>query len=209
MQSSVQSRWSSHPNHKYNSVSSCIINEIKFTGVETIVSENPDYTCKVQFNQDGVLTPITNTIQYQGSATPLLTDIQPRFGKVLGGTEVTFTGTTFSVVKEEISVIIDGIPCVVSSSTTTQIKCITGKRPGLVATSLDISFKTHGRASLQQKVYTYVNAWSDDTTWGGEFAPLEMETIYIPPGLNLLVDVDKTELLNAVIVEGSLIFAPE
>lgn len=53
-----------------------------------------------------------------------------------------------------------------------------------------------------------MNAWSDKTTWGGDFAPTEMETIYVPPGLNLLVDVDSTEMLNAVIVEGSLIFAP-
>jgi hypothetical protein len=54
-----------------------------------------------------------------------------------------------------------------------------------------------------------VNAWSDDTTWGGEFAPIEGETIYIPPGLNLLVDVDRTDVLNAVIVEGTLFFAPD
>lgn len=36
-----------------------------------------------------------------------------------------------------------------------------------------------------------------------------MESIYVPKGLNLLVDVDKTEILNAIIVEGSIIFAPE
>lgn len=188
---------------------SCIINEIKFTGVETIPDENPDYTCDVKFVQNKVITPITNKVQYLGSATPLLTNIEPRFGRVVGGTEVTFTGTTFSPVKEDVTVVIDGINCAVTSSSTTEIKCTTGKRPGLVMTSLDISIKDYGSVSLQQKVFTYVNAWSDDTTWGGEFAPLEMETIYIPPGLNLLVDVDKTELLNAVIVEGSLIFAPE
>jgi hypothetical protein len=37
---------------------------------------------------------------------------------------------------------------------------------------------------------------------------MEGESIYVPPGLNLLVDVDKTPEINAVIVEGSLIFAP-
>jgi hypothetical protein len=55
-------------------------------------------------------------------------------------------------------------------------------------------------------VYRYASAWSSDTTWGGEFAPLEMETIYIPTGLNLLVDVDSTPELNLIMVEGSLIF---
>lgn len=43
-------------------------------------------------------------------------------------------------------------------------------------------------------------------TWGGEFLPIEGETVYIPPGLHLLVDVDSTPILNAVLVEGSLIF---
>jgi hypothetical protein len=32
--------------------------------------------------------------------------------------------------------------------------------------------------------------------------------VYVPNGLNLLVDVDSTPLLNAIIVEGSIIFAP-
>jgi hypothetical protein len=65
-----------------------------------------------------------------------------------------------------------------------------------------------GLVSNQQKVFRYVSMWSDETTWGGEFAPMEMESVYIPKGLNLLVDVDRTDLLNAIIVEGSLIFAP-
>jgi hypothetical protein len=51
--------------------------------------------------------------------------------------------------------------------------------------------------------------WSSDTTWGGEFAPMEMESVWIPKGLNLFVDVDSTPILNAILVEGSLIFAPE
>lgn len=51
--------------------------------------------------------------------------------------------------------------------------------------------------------------WSDDTTWGGEFAPMEGESIYVPEGLNLYIDVDRTPILDLVMVEGSLIFAPE
>jgi hypothetical protein len=35
-----------------------------------------------------------------------------------------------------------------------------------------------------------------------------MESVYIPAGLNLLVDVDATAELNAIVVEGTLIFAP-
>lgn len=33
--------------------------------------------------------------------------------------------------------------------------------------------------------------------------------VYVPLGLHLLVDVDSTPVLSAVLVEGSLIFAPD
>jgi hypothetical protein len=62
---------------------------------------------------------------------------------------------------------------------------------------------------MNDLVYTYASAWSAESTWGGEFAPMEGESISIPPGLNLLVDIDRTPLLNIIIVQGSLIFVPE
>ena len=69
--------------------------------------------------------------------TPKLTSISPRFGTVVGGAEVTFSGTGFSSVISENSIVIDGIPCTVSSATATEVKCTTGKRPGLRTTTLD------------------------------------------------------------------------
>jgi hypothetical protein len=53
-----------------------------------------------------------------------------------------------------------------------------------------------------------VNYWSEPLTWGGEFAPIEGDMIYIPKGLSLLVDVDSTPILSVVVVEGALIFPP-
>lgn len=58
-------------------------------------------------------------------------------------------------------------------------------------------------------MFRYVSYWSDDTTWGGEFAPLEDESVYVPAGLNLFVDVDETPVLDLIMVEGSLIIAPD
>jgi hypothetical protein len=51
--------------------------------------------------------------------------------------------------------------------------------------------------------------WNDDTTWGGEFAPVDGESIHIPAGLNLLVDINNSPKINAIICEGSMTFAPE
>jgi coenzyme F420-reducing hydrogenase gamma subunit len=36
-----------------------------------------------------------------------------------------------------------------------------------------------------------------------------MESVFVPTGLNLLVDVDSTPELNLILVEGSIIFAPD
>ena len=35
------------------------------------------------------------------------------------------------------------------------------------------------------------------------------ETIHIPQGLNLVVDINETPFLNTILVEGSLIFIPD
>lgn len=66
-----------------------------------------------------------------------------------------------------------------------------------------------GLVANNGKTFRYVYLWSDTRTWGGEFLPMEGDSISIPYGLNLLVDVDSTPLLNAIIVEGSLIFPPD
>jgi len=63
-----------------------------------------------------------------------------------------------------------------------------------------------GTVATQGLLFRYCSLWSDDSTWGGEFAPIEGDMVYIPPGLKLLVDVDSTPVLSAVLVEGSLIF---
>lgn len=63
--------------------------------------------------------------------------------------------------------------------------------------------------STNEILFRYVSLWSSDTTWGGEFAPMEGESIHVPVGLNLYIDIDRSPILNAVIVEGSIIFAPD
>lgn len=137
-----------------------------------------------------------------------MTAISPRYGNVVGGEDVTFTGTGFSATQGDYSIKIDGIDCVVKAAASTSVTCTTGKRPGLKNSTLEIMINGKGLVSNQGLLFTYANYWSADTTWGGEFAPMDDESIYIPKGLNLLVDIDHSPLLKAVIVEGAIIFAP-
>jgi len=127
----------------------CIMNELKFTGVETIEDSNPTYECDVKVVVQGKENAVANKVQFKNTLTPLLTAISPRFGTVTGGTLVTFTGTGFSAVKTENTIIIDEVPCVVESSSATEVKCTTGKRPGLRTSRLSITVANKGNAALQ------------------------------------------------------------
>jgi hypothetical protein len=149
-----------------------------------------------------------NDVKYDGLSSSVLSAISPRVGNVVGGDEVTFTGTGLVSDKALYKITIDGIDCPVKEASSTSVSCTTNKRPGLVQSSLEIFIEGKGLVSNKGLIYRYCNYWSADTTWGGEFAPMEMESVYIPVGLNLLVDVDSTPQLNAVLVMGSLIYYP-
>lgn len=135
--------------------------------------------------------------------------MNPRYGTVTGGTSVTFTGTNFLSDTSKYSIVIDGRTCAITAATTTSVTCTTDHRPGLIKSSLEIYIDGMGLVSNQDKLFRYVSMWSDDTTWGGEFAPMHMESVYVPSGFNLYVDVDRTPELNLIMVEGSIIFAPD
>ena len=122
---------------------------------------------------------------------------------------MTFTGEDFSSNTGDYTIVIDGIDCPVSAATSTSVTCTTGGRPGLVETSLVMEIAGKGTIAKQGLFFRYVSMWSAESTWGGEFAPMDGESIHIPVGLNLLVDIDKSPLLKLVLVEGSLIFAPD
>jgi hypothetical protein len=144
--------------------------------------------------------------RYSGALTPTLTSMNPRYGSVVGGESVTFSGSGFASTAADNEIIIDGIPCVPTAASSSSVTCTLGKRRGLPARMLTINVKDRGFAATQGKLFDYVQRWSDDSTWAGEFAPMLGETVAIQKGVSLLFDVDSTEVLNAVLVEGALIF---
>ena len=54
--------------------------------------------------------------------------------------------------------------------------------------------------------YTYADLWSRTTTWGGGPSPAAGESVVIPKGQSLLLDVSTPEL-NLVVIQGELRFA--
>ena len=114
----------------------------------------------------------------------MLTSIWPRFGNVIGGDIVTFSGIGFVSDITKYTVAIDEEPCTVTSANSTAFQCITSKRPGLYPNPiLDIKIAGMGSVATQGLVFLYCNYWSNTITWGGEFAPIEGDMVYIPAGL--------------------------
>lgn len=57
----------------------------------------------------------TDGVTYKKTATPLITSLDTTTGSILGGDTLTFTGENLG----SLTILIDDIPCTVSSSTTT------------------------------------------------------------------------------------------
>jgi hypothetical protein len=192
----------------------CQIGEIQFWG--NIVEDTSDTskTCNVTLTAPGGQTLLfEDQVIYDDSASAVVNSISPRYGTYKGGEVVTFTGTGFPTTHTEVTVTIDNVVCSVISSSDTQITCTSGARPSIVAdgeTVVTFTGSTKiGYASMQELKYNYANYWSDLDTWSGEYIPQDGDTVSIPKGQTLLVDVDYSNQLVAVIVEGSLIFEPE
>ena len=100
---------------------SCVVGEVSLRGYEVIDSTASSYVCKAQLMLNGVTPPLelTGDITYQATAKPLLTSIAPRFGTVMGGKTVTFTGDNFSTNPADYTVMIDARPCRVTSASAT------------------------------------------------------------------------------------------
>jgi len=56
--------------------------------------------------------------------------------------------------------------------------------------------------------FFYGIRWTGADTWGGEVSPREGDSVYVAEGQTLIVD-SSTPVLNAVIVEGTIIWADE
>ena len=149
-----------------------------------------------------------NTITYADTVTPTISKIEPRYGKVNGNEAVTFTGTNF--IDGKTTVKIDGIVCTPTSVSTTSVTCTTGSKPNEEGDpSVEVLVEDRGLATTGGKIFRYVSYWSEASTWGNDAPPQYGEAVSIPKGRNLLVDSKMVPQLSFVLVEGSLIFAPD
>jgi hypothetical protein len=182
----------------------CAVGEVQVKGFEVYNSQDTEVTCQPKLTLGGETEELQSDIVYTVDSTPVLNGMNKRYGTVLGGDEIEFTGYLFD--QGTATVAIDNRSCAVSTQAFTTITCTTDTKPDSEEDpTLKINIEGMGNAVTGDKIYRYVKKWSDTITWGG-FPPSEGDAVNIPKGMHLLVDIPKTPKLSFVNVDGSLIF---
>lgn len=145
------------------------------------------------------------------SATPRLTSIEPSRGSSEGGTLVTLTGSGISGAD---AVLIGDTPCtdIQPGDTDGVVTCVTGDPRPKPRGKLTVQVHVPGQGLAltdpsSQVAFEYVDLWSRPSTWGGQDPPKEGDSVFIPQGYNVLLDVS-TPVLGAVLLQGNLTFDP-
>jgi hypothetical protein len=180
-------------------------------GQKIIDSSGTTHECDIDVTgTDFLATTSSPKVNYNTASTPFINSVSPRYGTVEGGTPVTFTGEGFTSTTSDYTILIDDVPCAVSAATTTSVTCTTGPRIGAWTKDpqLTISIAGKGLVAIQGNTFRYVSLWSSLSTWGGQFPPIDGESVALTTGINLLVDIDASPVLNLVILDGGSIIFP-
>lgn len=106
----------------------------------------------------------------------------------------------------DVTVDVNGFPCVASSVSTTQIVCTTSPRSAIREPALSVTFASLGATVRNATVrFRYLDRWSALSTWGGGPLPKSGDSVVIPYGQSVLLDVSPPRLY-LLLVQGELIF---
>ena len=145
---------------------SCRVGEVRLHGVSSIDDDGATYSCTPKLILEGEVqeSVVLNAVTYDSSITPVLEGMSARYGSVLGGEEIEFTGTGFSA-DAATSIFIDDIECVIDPEverSETSIKCTTGDKPYKPdEPKLEIYIEGKGYVATKGQVFRYVSLWSE------------------------------------------------
>jgi hypothetical protein len=116
----------------HNQISSCQIAELEFTGI--LLSNNNPGSLTNNFAtlvyQDGTNTfTYNNLIEYRQDRTPIVHNLSQPTGDVFGGYLITLNGNNLNFGTP--SVLIDGQPCNITTSSATSLTCNVSSRYNL------------------------------------------------------------------------------
>ncbi|CAK8682970.1 unnamed protein product [Clavelina lepadiformis] len=195
----------------------CTLESHSSTQITCRTSANSDYvdssdstTCGVKVTNEAQIEDFAITAgsnyTYSGAQTPTITGVTPERGGTGGGTEITITGSGFTMTSSVPTVSIDGSDCVISASNDTSISCRTSSHKGSIKTKVTVRVGELGIATQDGADFFYIDRWSSVFTWGGKSLPTDEDFVIIQAGQTVLLDTQTAVLKMLLIDGGELIF---
>ena len=114
-----------------------------------------------------------------------MNNLSTKRGDVFGGYNLTLNGNYLDF--DTPSITIDGKVCSVLTMSSTNVVCNVSERHQLPSSNSFIVRIGNNNAVIYEK-FEYVLRWSDIRTWGTDMPPIDGDLVYVPPGMNLLID---------------------
>ncbi|KAG1658049.1 hypothetical protein FOA52_004208 [Chlamydomonas sp. UWO 241] len=145
---------------------------------------------------------------YDASLSDSVTGVNTTRGSTMGGTHLRIEGS-FVGPEADYSVLLgpDGATCAVTAFTPTAIACVTSPPPvSHPAEPYRVNVDRAGVGyAAGEFTYHYVDLWSARTTWGGGPPPIQGDSVYIPTGVTILLDISPPPLI-LIVIDGVLTF---
>uniref|UniRef100_A0ABM0MU86 Fibrocystin-L-like n=1 Tax=Saccoglossus kowalevskii TaxID=10224 RepID=A0ABM0MU86_SACKO len=156
----------------------CVVTNALDTMIMCLIGEAPGGTqdVVVYVAPDGLATHPSGTVQFQYEVG--ITDVHPSSGSTGGGLEITITGYGYSNNVDDLTVLIGGALCDVTSSSQNTIICIL---PAGVAGSVDVS------VSISDVSATSVNGFQYDASTTPSITQLSVTQSSVAGGAALVV----------------------
>jgi hypothetical protein len=118
--------------------------------------------------------------------TAVIKSITPSFGPTTGGTDILIECLNCY---SPVTVTIDSVDCLNIQVFSDSIQCTTGIRLNPPPNGSSFIVTSQGsQVVLLTDPFLYIDRWSSQNTWGGEAVPRDGDSVYVPKGMNLLID---------------------
>ncbi|KAK9829614.1 hypothetical protein WJX72_006878 [[Myrmecia] bisecta] len=176
--------------------------------------------CDVVAKVAGQQAVLPSAFTYSADLTPHVMSAEPSFGPSAGDTVVKLSGQGFlpqqppssgtaviDVDFLQMSVRIGGVPCQVFAGNDTWAQCLTPPKSPAWDPSLGITLQVarSGFAEMESAPFTYLDRWSEPTTWPDGVLPRMGDVVVIGADQGVLLDVSPPPL-GSLRIEGRLVF---
>lgn len=154
----------------------CSVNRVKFVG-SLKISNN--IQPQVTFYDGNNTVDLTGSIKFDFDRTPTIERLSQTTGDLEGGYNLTLYGRNLDL--GEVKVGIDSINCPVQSRNASEIVC-TVQEKSENSGSRSFEVEVGNSFAIIEEWFYYATKWSDDKTWGVDFAPKDGDLIHVPAG---------------------------